>query len=110
MLSAAERKNSWPVADVGGESSPDGFQYVLSRAEWDTDAVRDELRRSIIHPLGDPHGVLVLDETGLVNKGCHSAGMARQYPGTAGNVEHGPIGGFWGYASPWGQALLARAR
>ena len=44
LLSEAERKNSWQVAEVCGEPTPYGFQYLLSRADWDADAVRDELR------------------------------------------------------------------
>jgi SRSO17 transposase len=52
--------------------------------------------------------VLVLDETGFLKKGRHSAGVARQYRGTAGTVENCQIGVFLGYASPLGQALLDR--
>ena len=108
LLSSAERKNSWQVAEVCGEPNPYGFQYLLSRADWDADAVRDELHRYIIQHLGDPNGVLVLDETGFVKKGRHSAGVARQYTGTVGKVENCQIGVFLGYASPLGQTLLDR--
>jgi SRSO17 transposase len=76
LLSEAERNNSWQVAEVCGESTPYGFQYVLSRADWDADAVRDELRLYVIPHLGDANGVLVLDETGFLNKGEHAAGVA----------------------------------
>jgi SRSO17 transposase len=58
--------------------------------------------------LGDPHGVLVLDETGFLKKGRHSAGVARQYSGTAGKVDNCQIGVFLSYASPLGQVLLDR--
>jgi SRSO17 transposase len=78
LLSEAERKNSWQVAEVCGESTPYGFQYVLSRADWDADAVRDALRLYVIQHLGDANGVLVLDETGFRKQGEHSAGVARQ--------------------------------
>jgi SRSO17 transposase len=108
LLSAAERKNSWQVAEICGESTPYGFQYLLSRADWDADAVRDELRRYVMQHLGDPDGVLVLDETGFLKKGEHSAGVARQYSGTAGKVETCQIGVFLSYASPLGHALLDR--
>jgi SRSO17 transposase len=108
LLSEAERKNSWQVAEVCGEPTPYGFQYLLSRAEWDADAVCDELRIYSMQHLGDPHGVLVLDETGFLKKGQHSAGVARQYSGTAGKVENCQIGVFLGYASPLGQVLLDR--
>ena len=108
LLSEAERKNSWQVAEVCGESTPYGFQYLLSRADWDADAVRDELRTYIRQHLGDPHGVLVLDETGFLKKGRHSAGVARQYSGTLGKVDNCQIGVFLSYASPLGHALLDR--
>jgi SRSO17 transposase len=108
LLSEAERKNSWQVAEVCGESTPYGFQYLLSRADWDADVVRDELRTSIRQHLGDANGVLVLDETGFLKKGRHSAGVARPYSGTAGKVENCQIGVCVSYASPLGHALLDR--
>jgi SRSO17 transposase len=108
LLSEAERKNSWQVAEVCGESTPYGFQYLLSRADWDADAVRDELHTYLRQHLGDPHGVLVLDETGLLKKGRYSAGVARQYSGTVGKVDNCQIGVFLSYASPLGHALLDR--
>jgi SRSO17 transposase len=110
LLSEAERKNRWPVAAVCGETTPDGFQYWLSRADGDADAMRDELRRYVIQHLGDPHGVLVLDESGVLKKGEHWAGVARQDSGTAGTVENGQIGVFLSDASPLGHALLDRER
>jgi SRSO17 transposase len=108
LLSEAERKNSWQVAEVCGESTPYGFQYLLSRADWDADAVRDELHTYIRQHLGDPNGVLVLDETGFPKKGRHSAGVARQYSGTLGKVDNCQIGVFLSYASSLGHALLDR--
>jgi SRSO17 transposase len=108
LLSEAERKNSWQVAEVCGETTPYGFQYLLSRADWDANAVRDELYTYTVQHLGDPHGVLVLDETGFLKKGHHSAGVARQYSGTAGKVDNCQIGVFLSYASPLGQVLLDR--
>jgi len=96
------------VAEVCGEPTPYGFQSWLSRAEWDADAVRDDLRTSSRQHLGAPNGVLVLDETGFLKKGHHSAGVARQYRGTVGNVDHGHIGVFLSAASRLGYALLDR--
>jgi SRSO17 transposase len=108
LLSSADRKNSWQVAEICGEPTPYGFQYLLGRAAWEADAVRDELRTYIIRHVGDPTGVLVLDETGFVKKGRHSAGVARQYSGTVGKVENGQIGVFLGYAGQLGHALVDR--
>ena len=108
LLSETERKNSRQVAEVCGEPTPYGFQYVLARADWDAEAVCDALRLYSIQHLGDPNGVVVLDETGLVKKGRHSAGVARPYTGTVGKVDHCHIGVLLGYARPLGQALVDR--
>jgi SRSO17 transposase len=108
LLSPAERKNSWQLAEISGAVTPYGFQHLLGRALWDPEAVRDELRTYVIQHLADPKGVLVIDETGFLKKGRHSAGVARQYSGTAGRIENCQIGVFLGYASQLGQALLDR--
>jgi len=108
LLSEAERKNSWQVAEVCGEPTPYGFQYLLSRADWDADAVRDELRTYSMQHLGDPNGVLVLDETGFLKKASHSAGVG---PPIQRNGRQGgqlQIGVFLSYASPLGRFLLDR--
>ncbi len=63
----------------------------------------------LVEQLGDPQAVLVLDETGLLKTGQHSAGVARQSSGTAGRVDHGQSGVLVTYASLRGHALLDRA-
>jgi SRSO17 transposase len=109
LLSPVERKNGWQLAEVNGDDTPYGVQHLLGRAIWDADAVRDDLRGYVMAHLGTPEGVMVIDETGFLKKGRHSAGVARQYSGTAGRVENCQIGVFLAYASAWGQALLDRA-
>jgi len=108
VLSPAERKHSWQLAEVSGDTTPYGFQHLLRRALWDPEAVRDGLRHDIVQHLGDPEAVLVLDETGFLKKGRHAAGVARQYSGTAGQVENCQIGVFLGYAGQLGHTLLDR--
>jgi SRSO17 transposase len=108
LLSPAERKNSWQLAEVIGDTTPYGFQHLLRRALWDPEAVRDELRRYVLQHLEDAEAVLVVDETGFLKKGRHSAGVARQYSGTAGKVENCQIGVFLAYASQLGHTLLDR--
>ena len=51
----------------------------------------------------------MLDETGFLKKGTKSAGVHRQYSGTAGRIENCQIGVFLGYAGRHGQALIDRA-
>jgi SRSO17 transposase len=109
LLGDAERKNGWQLAEHLGEPSPDGVQHLLARADWDADAVRDELTTYVKEHLGDPGGVLVVDETGFLKKGTKSCGVARQYSGTAGRVENCQVGVFLAYAGPKGHALIDRA-
>jgi SRSO17 transposase len=108
LLSSVERKNSWQLAEAVGDTTPYGMQHLLGRADWDADAVRDELRRYVTEHLGDPNGVGILDETGFLKKGTKSVGVARQYSGTAGRVENCQIGVFLAYASLRGQTFLDR--
>jgi SRSO17 transposase len=108
LLGALERKNSWWLAEQAGELTPDGMQRLLNGAGWDADGVRDDLREYVVEHLGDPAAVLVLDETGFLKKGTHSAGVARQYTGTAGRIENAQVGVFLAYASLAGVALIDR--
>jgi SRSO17 transposase len=109
LLSSAERKNGWQLAEETGYRQPRSMQRVLDRSVWDADAVRDDLRDYVVAELGDPAGVLVVDETGFLTQGRKSAGVKRQYSGTAGRIEHCQIGVFLGYASAKGRAGLDRA-
>jgi SRSO17 transposase len=108
LLSPAERKNSWQLAELNGDLNPYGFQHLLGRADWDADQLRDTLRTYIIDYLADQAAVGVIDETGFLKKGQHSAGVARQYSGTAGKIENCQIGVFLTYASSHGHTLLDR--
>jgi SRSO17 transposase len=108
LLSPAERKNSWQLAEISGAPNPYGFQHLLGRADWDADALRDRLRTYVTGYLADSDAVGVIDETGFLKKGRHSAGVARQYSGTAGKVENCQIGVFLAYATSLGHTLLDR--
>ena len=108
LLSAAERKNGWQLAEQAGDRTPDGTQRLLNHARWDADEIRDDLRDYVVEHLGDPGGVLVIDETGFLKKGTKSAGVQRQYSGTAGRIENCQIGVFLAYAGPGGHALVDR--
>jgi SRSO17 transposase len=109
LLASVERKNGWQLAEHLGESGPQGVQRLLNAAGWDVEAVRDDLRSYVVEHLGEPDGVLVLDETGFLKKGTKSVGVARQYSGTAGRRENQQIGVFLLYASAHGAAFLDRA-
>jgi len=108
LLAGVERKNGWQLAEHAGEHTPDGMQRLLNHARWDADEIRDDLRDYVAAQLGDPRGVLVVDETGFLKKGTKSAGVQRQYSGTAGRIENCQIGVFLAYASRHGHALIDR--
>jgi len=108
LLSKAERKNSWTIAEQAGDLCPDGMQRLLNFYRWDADAVRDDLRGHVLKHLGDRSGVAVADETGFLKKGTKSAGVQRQYSGTAGRIENCQLGVFLTYVSVKGRALIDR--
>ncbi len=109
LLSPVPRKNSWQLAEQLGNATPYGVQHLLGRAEWDPNAVRDDLDDYVVAGLGDPDAVLVLDEVALPKKGTHSAGVAEQRVGSNGRVENCQIGVFLAYRSRLGTALIDRA-
>ncbi len=108
LLAPVERKNGWQLAEELGEHGPRGVQRLLGEADWDEDAVRDDLRAYVTEHLGEGDGLLVVDETGFLKKGKKSAGVARQYSGTAGRRENSQVGVFLLYASSQGAAFLDR--
>jgi SRSO17 transposase len=108
LLSVVERKNSWQLAEVAGNSTPYGIQHLLGRANWDADAVRDELRGYVLEHLADDESILIVDETGFIKKGENSVGVKRQYTGTVGKRENCQVGVFVAYASCRGQAFIDR--
>lgn len=101
-------KNGWTLAEVAGDGTPDGMQRLLNSARGDVGGVRDDLRGYVVEHLGEVGGVLIVDETGFVKKGVQSAGVQRQYSGTAGRVENCQLGVFLAYATGKGRALIDR--
>ena len=108
LLAGLEIKTSWQLAEQAGHGRPDKMQRLLYRAKWDADAVRDDVRRVVVDALGDPDGVLVVDETGDLKKGKHTVGVQRQYTGTAGRIENAQVGVFLTYAGRRGHTLIDR--
>jgi SRSO17 transposase len=108
LLADLPRKNCWTIAEHAGDATPDGMQHLLARARWDADGVRDDVREFVVEHLGDPGAVLIVDETGDVKKGTATAGVQRQYTGTAGRVENSQVAVYLAYAAPGGHALIDR--
>jgi SRSO17 transposase len=102
LLSDLPRKNCWTIAEHAGDPSPDGMQHLLARAVWDHDEVRDDVRAHLVEHLRGPGAVLVIDETGDLKKGAATAGVQRQYTGTAGRVDNAQVAVYLVYASDAG--------
>jgi len=108
LLSDVETRSCWQLAEQAGDASPHAMQRLLADAVWDADAVRDDLRGYVADELGEPDGVLILDDTGDLKRGAHTVGVQRQYTGTAGKIENAQVAVFLGYASGKGRALVDR--
>jgi SRSO17 transposase len=108
IVSSVERKNGWHLAEHAGEARPDGMQRLLNSAVWDEDLVRDDLRTYVLKHLGDPHAVLVIDETSVRKRGKKSAGVSKQHCGTTGQLENCQVGVFLAYVSSLGHTLVDR--
>ncbi|MFV0526886.1 MAG: IS701 family transposase [Acidimicrobiales bacterium] len=106
-----ERKNCWTIAEHAGHGTPDRLQHLLSRAVWDADGVRDDLRAFAVEQLFTPgeQAVLVVDETGDLKKGTRTVGVQRQYTGTAGRVENAQVGVFATLVTDRGHTFIDRA-
>ncbi|WP_370741033.1 IS701 family transposase [Streptomyces sp. Ncost-T10-10d] len=108
LLAPVARKNSWQLAEQAGHATPDGLQHLLAGAKWEPDDIRDELQGYVAEKPGEDDGVLIIDDTGFIKKGTTSAGVQRQYSGTAGRTENCQIGVFAAYATARGRALVDR--
>ncbi|MFF8373850.1 transposase [Streptomyces lydicus] len=108
LLSGVERKYCWQWPEWAGLARPGSMQRLLRCARWDVEAVRDDLRAYAAEHLGADGGVRVIDETGFLKTGAvlgrrargrSSAGVQRQYTGTAGRIENTQIGVFLALAT-----------
>nr|WP_107050135.1 IS701 family transposase [Streptomyces bicolor] len=108
LLGPVGRKNGWQLAEHAGHRTPDGLQRLLNGATWNADDLRDDLQTYVADKLGQVDGVLILDDTGFIKKGTTSAGVQRQYSGTAGRTENCQIGVFAAYATTRARALVDR--
>ena len=89
LLSGIERKTGRRMAEQAGAERPYRMHELLGRSRWDAELLRDAVRAYAVEALADPDGVLLtVDQTGFLKKGEHSAGVARQYSGTAGRIEN----------------------
>src|SRR4051794_23084451 len=109
LLGPERRKTGWMRAEAAGDPGPWRQQAILGRGRWQADALRDLVRDYALEALADAEAVLVIDETGFLEQGKASGGVARQYTGSAGKVTNCQVGVFAAYVSRHGHALVDRA-
>lgn len=86
------------MPEILGESTPYRMQQFIGRGRWSADELRDVLQKYVKEKFQDESAVLVVDETGFLKQGKMSAGVQRQYSGTAGRIENCQTGVFMNYA------------
>ena len=98
LLGSVERKNGWQLAEYAGDATPDGVQRLLAVYHWDADQVRDDLQGYVMEHLGDPGGVLVVDETGFLAARPKVGGgkaTVQRHGGEGGELSDRGIPGLW---------------
>lgn len=108
LLSQIDRKNSWQIAEGEGLKAPYKIQHLLDRSNWDSEELRNYNMQMVGETVGFEGGTLIVDETGFLKQGKKSAGVIRQYSGTAGRIENCQIGVFLGYLSGKKRVLIDR--
>jgi len=88
LMARVDRKNCWQLAEQVGERLPDALPRMLYQTRWDEEAARDILQDFGVEQFGEAEAIGVVDETGFVKSGRQSAGVKRQYTGTAGKIEN----------------------
>src|SRR6266851_7124332 len=106
QFSKLERKSIEPMALHVEGGAIRGMQRFISDGLWDEEQMRWNYHQLVADEMGEPEGVLMFDETGLVKKGQDSVGVARQYCGSLGKVENSQGGVCAAYASRHGDALV----
>ena len=108
LVSDVGTRSCWQLAEQAGDASPHAMQRLLGEAVWDADKMRDDQRGYVVEALGDPGGVLILDDTGDLKKGVHTVGTQRQYTDTAGRIENAQVAVYLAYAGAGGSTLIDR--
>ena len=106
LLSDLEKKNCWTLAQRAGHTHPGRMQAFLSRGAWSSEALEAEVRDYVVENLGDPDGVLIIDDTQMIKKGDKSVGVAPQHCGATNQIENCQVAVMLTYAGPAGHAFI----
>lgn len=104
LLGAQPRKSVEPIALSLGVNVRD-LQHFIGQSHWCLEPVVDTHQQLVAATLGEPDGVTLIDESGVVKQGDDSVGVAHQYCGSVGKVANSQVGVYLGYVSRKGYTL-----
>lgn len=84
LLSGNRRKSVEPMAQTVAPGEVQQLHHFVSTSEWPLEPVQAVLVEKANALVGGADSVLIIDDTALVKKGRHSAGVGRQYCGELG--------------------------
>jgi SRSO17 transposase len=94
LLLPGERKSVEPMA---ARLCPDNVRqthqslhHIVAHAPWNDDDVLEAVRRYVVPAIEEQGPIVawIVDDTGLLKKGTHSVGVARQYCGQVGKQDN----------------------
>ena len=93
----------WPACKTNGVAIG-----AAADGGYGSDGFSEIVAAPSVWTVSEPVSTWILDDTGFLKKGVRSAGVARQYSGTAGRVENCQVGVFLAYRSAKGHGLVDR--
>ena len=109
LLASVERKNGWQLSEALGEPNAHGVQRLLAEADWDEEAVRDELRAYVLAHLGRSRRCWWWMKRAFSKKARNPRGWRGSTVGRPGGARIARSASCCLYASPKGHAFLDRA-
>ncbi|MFS8099457.1 IS701 family transposase [Lentzea alba] len=100
------RRNGNQFGTYDGEQRADGVQRLLTSAQWDEEAVRNDLRALISRVGGASGGALFVSEVAFPKKGSQAVAVERQYCVETEKHENCQIGIILSYFTASGQAFV----
>ena len=105
LLSDLGRKTTERIALEFSANVRD-LQHFMGQSPWATEPLGAIHQRQLGATLGEPDGVVLIDESGVVKQGADSVGVGPQYCGAVGKVANSQNGVYLGYVSRKGYGLV----
>jgi SRSO17 transposase len=95
-----------PMAERLEGGNVRAMQQFIGAGAWDDRAILTQHQRLVDEALGEPNGVLIVDDSGFPKQGEDSVGVKHQWCGNVGKVAKCQVGVFVGYTSSQGYTLV----